>query len=269
MSFFSFDLPNDLPPQDMSQFLADDGPEFVHSTSAVQSPPPSPSGVKKTKWTPEEDNLLSESVHEHGMANWTLIAQSVPGRNGKQCRERWTNQLCPSLNKENWTHQEDITLLQQQRIYGNVWSQVARYLPGRSANSVKNRWSWLSRHRLPPSAPQMPLPYGMMPPPIMAYNDQTAPPDLLWGMHPPPLIRQPPARVVFSDPPAAPPFSFSASPPAPAPLREASFQTANFLVFDEDPHHHSDGMREASPFAQPDRDLDDESYTRFDEWSRF
>lgn len=103
---------------------------------------------KKSKWTPEEDRMLIESVTKHGMSNWSLVATEVSGRTGKQCRERWTNQLCPSLNKDNWTAQEDQILLKQQQLHGNMWSKIAHFLPGRSSNAVKNRWSWLSRHRL-------------------------------------------------------------------------------------------------------------------------
>jgi hypothetical protein len=126
--------------------------------------PPLP--VKKAKWTADEDFRLSESIQEHGMSNWSRIAQNLPGRNGKQCRERWMNQLCPSLNRDNWSHQEDLILLQQQRLCGNQWSQVAHFLPGRSANAVKNRWSWLSRHGVsPPFAPvPMPPPAPRSPP---------------------------------------------------------------------------------------------------------
>lgn len=107
-----------------------------------QTQPP----FKKSKWTPEEDKLLIDSVKKNGMSNWTLVAAEVYGRTGKQCRERWTNQLCPALNKDIWTPQEDEILIKQQRAHGNFWSKIARYLPGRSSNAIKNRWSWLSRH---------------------------------------------------------------------------------------------------------------------------
>ena len=125
------------------------------------TPNPSQPSFKKTKWTPEEDKLLIDSVTKNGMTNWSLVAKEVPGRNGKQCRERWANQLCPELTKENWTPQEDEILKKQQAIYGNLWAKIARYLPGRSANSVKNRWSWLMRHQpslqVPFSSPMVPF----------------------------------------------------------------------------------------------------------------
>ena len=104
---------------------------------------------KKSKWTADEDKLLASSVKRNGVSNWSLVASEVTGRTGKQCRERWMNQLCPELNKEDWLTQEDQILLKQQQIHGNVWSKISKALPGRSPNAVKNRWSWLSRHGIP------------------------------------------------------------------------------------------------------------------------
>jgi hypothetical protein len=263
MSDFPFDLADDAPPRDMSQFLTTGEPDFPHATSCVQSPVSSPALIKKSKWTPDEDNLLTESVHEHGMTNWTLVATAVTGRSGKQCRERWMNQLCPWLNKENWTPQEDVILLQQQRVYGNVWSQVAHFLPGRSANSVKNRWSWLSRHHLrTPAAPGMPLPI----PNLTGYADQTAPPDLLWGMQPTTMPTTPTQRTAFSDP-AVPGFMFASIVQSPAPLPVPSFGPPEFATFEDDGGKIAD---EFSAFGPPrPRQLDEESYRQFDEWLRF
>jgi hypothetical protein len=105
------------------------------------------------KWTAEEDAILAETVRIHGVGNWSLAAHSLPLRNGKQCRERWINQLCPALSRDNWTPQEDAILTEKQRTCGNSWAQVAQSLPGRCANAVKNRWSWLIRHKACPDLP--------------------------------------------------------------------------------------------------------------------
>jgi hypothetical protein len=268
MTFFSFDLGGDLPPQDMSQYLGEDEPDFLRSSSAVQSPISFPPGIKKSKWTPEEDALLSDSVHEHGITNWTLVAHSIPGRSGKQCRERWMNQLCPSLNKENWTQQEDIILLQQQRIYGNVWSQVAHFLPGRSANAIKNRWGWLSRHRIPSvGPPRMPFPTPNLPVPVGV--DQTAPPDLLWGMQQPQLAKTEAQRFAFSDPAAAPGFSFLTAPHPNLPMPILGRQHP--VPFAEQTGGGTaEPFEDANPFAAlEDGDADEEAFKRFDEWARF
>jgi hypothetical protein len=104
---------------------------------------------KKVKWSDCEDKILVACVHQYGPNNWATIAQSLPGRTGKQCRERWTNQLDPSLSRENWTPHEDAILLTQQKAFGNVWAKISAQLPGRSSNAVKNRWCWLIRHQAP------------------------------------------------------------------------------------------------------------------------
>jgi hypothetical protein len=264
MTDFPFDLSDSAPPRDMTQFMSSADPDFSHCASGVQSPVPAPGVIKKSKWTAEEDNLLTDSVQEHGMTNWTLVSHSVPGRSGKQCRERWMNQLCPWLNKENWTPQEDVILVQQQRIYGNVWSQVAHFLPGRSANSVKNRWSWLSRHRArTTSAPGMPLPI----PSVACCVDQTAPPDLLWGVEPPAIQRNPAKRMAFSDPSSAPTFLFPAISNIPAPLPVPSFGQSEFLTFEDEVGRGADDF---NMFAPPrPRQFEDEICRQFDEWARF
>jgi hypothetical protein len=103
--------------------------------------------VKKVKWTGREDQTLVLSVQKYGTSSWPLVAGEIPGRTGKQCRERWINQLDPNLNREKWTQQEDAVLLLQQKSCGHCWSKMIQFLPHRSANAIKNRWCWLTRQR--------------------------------------------------------------------------------------------------------------------------
>lgn len=62
----------------------------------------------KGNWTPEEDMILRKKVAEYGLKKWKQIATFLPGRIGKQCRERWYNNVDPNLNKEKWTVAEDL-----------------------------------------------------------------------------------------------------------------------------------------------------------------
>ncbi len=61
--------------------------------------------------TQQEDDLVVRLVAEHGPRNWSYIAKQLPGRIGKQCRERWHNHLNPHISKDKWTEHEDSTII--------------------------------------------------------------------------------------------------------------------------------------------------------------
>ena len=95
----------------------------------------------KGSWIREEDVQLRACVKEFGEERWAHIAKHIPGRRGKQCRERWKNHLDPNLNKSSWTPAEDMALLSAHRCLGNKWSEISKLLnTGRGENSVKNRF---------------------------------------------------------------------------------------------------------------------------------
>jgi len=105
-------------------------------------------GLVKGPWTPEEDDTVISLVKVHGTKKWSLIARQLNGRLGKQCRERWYNQLDPSINKGEWTEKEDRLLIRAHNELGNRWAEIAKRLPGRTDNAIKNRWnSTLKRNR--------------------------------------------------------------------------------------------------------------------------
>jgi len=121
---------------------------FAFMSNESQTPFPKNNGgvsYRKTKWLPEEDELLLKSVQINGTKNWTAVSVLVPGRNAKQCRERYTGQLDPNLNHNEWTNQEDFTLIHMHGIYGNAWAKISAYLPGRSPTAVKNRCNLLKK----------------------------------------------------------------------------------------------------------------------------
>jgi hypothetical protein len=106
-------------------------------------------GARKHKWSPEEDARLESVVATYGSSNWRNVALLLPGRSGKQCRERWLVHMAPDNLNEDWTPQEDVIHVSKQGEFGNHWAKIKAFLPGRSLVSVKNRWNWLCRRDIP------------------------------------------------------------------------------------------------------------------------
>jgi hypothetical protein len=97
--------------------------------------------IRKGSWTVGEDEAICRWVDRHGTEKWReLSATLLTHRTGKQCRERWANQLRPEGSQAAWTEEDDGRLVELRRRIGNRWSALAAFFPGRTENQVKNRW---------------------------------------------------------------------------------------------------------------------------------
>lgn len=92
------------------------------------------------KWTRDEDELLKTMVRQHAQ-DWKTISLSFPDKSQTSVKKRWDLRHNPATKKSKWTSEEDDTILRlRARLGGGYWKTIAKYLPGRPPDAIKNRY---------------------------------------------------------------------------------------------------------------------------------
>lgn len=101
-----------------------------------------------------ESRLLAEAIGQEDKINWKLVSEKLYEKNmaknkvfrtAKQCREHWNCFLNPNIHKGPWSIQEDRKLLEYVlELEGSKkWSEIAKFMEGRTENALKNRFNLL------------------------------------------------------------------------------------------------------------------------------
>ncbi|CAD8141267.1 unnamed protein product [Paramecium pentaurelia] len=97
--------------------------------------------TQKSKWTIEEDNVLSLSIQKYG-TTWCKVAQSFPNRNPNSCIQRWKRLKSQSkIKKQKWNLIEDQLLLELVTLNGKKWKKISKYFTGKTDKQCLQRYN--------------------------------------------------------------------------------------------------------------------------------
>jgi hypothetical protein len=111
------------------------------------------------RWSEHEDSLVRSLVAQHGASSWSTIAQSVIGRSGKQCRERYAASIVAFVIAAPHAHFRTVHIFfffsQLVQSFGPVDQQRLVERGGGLCHHSRARylWQFMVSHRQSPSWP--------------------------------------------------------------------------------------------------------------------
>ncbi|KAJ2079486.1 hypothetical protein H4R24_003754 [Coemansia sp. RSA 988] len=97
--------------------------------------------MSRSKWSPEEDRVLTEAVMAYGEGDWQAVAACLDNRTGQQVLHRWCKSINPAIRSGRWDRDEDVALLAAVRLYGvGQWTKIAKHVPGRTDVKCRERY---------------------------------------------------------------------------------------------------------------------------------
>jgi hypothetical protein len=99
----------------------------------------------RNKFAPDEDMKLVDLVGRFGESRWWEVSKQLPGRNARQCRDRWLNYLSPKVINQPWTDEEERELVAKHSQFGPLWRHIATFFPGRTDINIKSHWLLMQR----------------------------------------------------------------------------------------------------------------------------
>ncbi|KAK7841403.1 anthocyanin regulatory c1 protein [Quercus suber] len=92
--------------------------------------------IKRGNFSEDEEDLIIK------------LHKLLGNRCGKSCRLRWLNYLRPDIKRGNFSEDEEDLIIKLHKLLGNSWSLIARRLPGRTDNEIKNYWNTILSKRV-------------------------------------------------------------------------------------------------------------------------
>lgn len=113
--------------------------DAVKNKKRRQLPKSDDSNKRFKYWTEEQTQILENCMKKNPSMSWTEISKLIPGKNGKQVRERWINVVNPAINRQQLSQEEKNKIINLVKIHGKKWVLISKKINnGRTQNHIKN-----------------------------------------------------------------------------------------------------------------------------------